>query len=1160
MSSTDPQVPERIGRYQILKKLGQGGMGAVYLAHDTQLDRRVALKLPYFGPNDGSAVLERFHREARAAAALHHPNLCPVYDVGQWEGVHYLTMAFIEGQPLAELLRGGKGLPARQAATLVRKLALALQEAHARGVIHRDLKPANIMIDPHGEPVVMDFGLAQRASLQDARLTKPGTVLGTPAYMAPEQVQGDSAAIGRACDIYSLGVILYELLTGRLPFEGPTAAVLAQILYTEPQPPSTHLPDLDRRLEAVCLRAMAKQPAERYPSMKAFAAALGDCLPGEGQAGQNEPPTLMERRPVVAARRPGVRMVAVLGGLLALALGAALVAWIVLNKPSPLPEPPAGPSPRELALARLQQLLEQPTLDNLAKAEDLLAAENLGDDPYAQAVVQQLKTAVISRVGWRSAIAPGPPPVAPAAEPSLVVSPLLGPAAAAEQAGGRSIFAQARGVLYALAPDTGKVRWVLRVGGACPLPVVVPASETRPETALVSVSSPPGLSALESQTGRLLWQHRFEAACAGRPLLIGRRAYVPTADGRVYEIALEPGSLLGWYELGQPLGAGGAQQEATGQLYLPADRQYVYVLDVERRCCVDLLRSGHAAGSLCCEPVCVRIGEAPAGKPRGDVATRWRPWLLLSQADGPGATKLRALGLPVADDPPPPPFEFSLRGRFPYPPFCDGERLGLVTDAGLFALFGLNQVGNRDPALFAEVEAQIAPGRAGPRRPAQLVHAQGTDFWVLARGELQQLRLGLDTRLSPLWPRPVLVGDPLQAGQMDGDGQRLFVVTQAANRYTCLATAVDANSGAVVWQRQLGLECQGEALIIAGKVLALDAGLSLFLFDPAQHPDRPGVEWYVSSTSLVGPLTEPLAGMPVLVAGADAQSAYALGTVASEGGKPRFVIRRYSPDRVVTEKRAAVPAAISGSPALTAQHVVVPLADGTLWRQPLDRDARGDDGPSWRARDAGAAAQGHVLHLGGDDYLITDGRASLSRLSWPAGRLWRQEQKRKLPAQIIASPALVPPEAGASPPRVAVADSSGTVTLLAGGDLTVLRRCDLAGKITAGPFAYGRYVGCVVDGQRLVWLDPEREPPAWEYTTPGLAIVSPPQRVGNLLVVADCSGRFVGLDLATGRPHGPGHVLRTGAVPAVAPVAFGPDRLFAPLADGTVSLIPFKDL
>ena len=273
------ELPKKFGRYSILKPLGKGGMGAVYLAYDTQLERRVALKVPNFSAHEQREVVERFLREARAMATIRHAHLCPVFDAGVIDGTHYLTMAYIEGHLLSEFIKPGEPASQRRAAALVRKLALALQEAHANGIVHRDLKPQNIFIDQRGEPVVVDFGLARRGVAREATLTQSGALMGTPAYMAPEQARGRIESVGPHSDVYSLGVILYQLLTGRLPYQGDFLAVLGQVMSAEePDPPRTHQPDLDQQLETICLKAMAKRSADRYASMADLAQALTDLL------------------------------------------------------------------------------------------------------------------------------------------------------------------------------------------------------------------------------------------------------------------------------------------------------------------------------------------------------------------------------------------------------------------------------------------------------------------------------------------------------------------------------------------------------------------------------------------------------------------------------------------------------------------------------------------------------------------------------------------------------------------------------------------------------------------------------------------------------------------------------------------------------------------
>ncbi|TXT38704.1 MAG: serine/threonine protein kinase [Planctomycetota bacterium] len=277
-SHDDPAAfPRPFGRYTLERELGHGAMGTVFLASDRLLNRQVALKLLRMKPEDGQEVVERFYREARSMASLQHANLCPIYDFGEVDGQPYLTMAFINGRPLSDYLVGGRPLVTRYAVTLARTLAMALHQAHQMGIVHRDLKPANVMINKDAEPVLMDFGLARRQQPGEVELTQQGMILGSPAYMAPEQVEGKIDQIGPATDVHALGVILYEMLSGRKPFDGTVASVLAQI-QSKPAEPLRIPGDTEGRLDAICRRAMAKAMSRRYASALDFANALTEYL------------------------------------------------------------------------------------------------------------------------------------------------------------------------------------------------------------------------------------------------------------------------------------------------------------------------------------------------------------------------------------------------------------------------------------------------------------------------------------------------------------------------------------------------------------------------------------------------------------------------------------------------------------------------------------------------------------------------------------------------------------------------------------------------------------------------------------------------------------------------------------------------------------------
>jgi serine/threonine protein kinase len=318
-------VPGRVlGRYEIERALGRGGMGTVYLAYDSQLDRHVALKIPQPASDNYQESRARFLREGRAAATLQSPHICTVYDVGEIDGQLFLSMEYIEGESLARALRQGQRFSPDDAARIVLKVAVGLQQAHARGIVHRDVKPGNIMISASGEPILMDFGLARRDDTADLRLTQSGMILGSPAYMSPEQLEGHPDRVGPASDLYSLGVVLYELLTGRLPFHGTVISVIGQIAASDPPLIGELCPALSGSpLAAVCQRMMAKRPEDRYRDMTEAAEALRRCIAKEPQ---------LSSATTVKSRGVNGRTL-ILGLLLAgLGIGGALALTVVTDQ------------------------------------------------------------------------------------------------------------------------------------------------------------------------------------------------------------------------------------------------------------------------------------------------------------------------------------------------------------------------------------------------------------------------------------------------------------------------------------------------------------------------------------------------------------------------------------------------------------------------------------------------------------------------------------------------------------------------------------------------------------------------------------------------------------------------------------------------------------
>jgi eukaryotic-like serine/threonine-protein kinase len=338
------------GRYRVIERLGSGGMADVYSAEDTQLGRRVALKLLYRRFAEDAEFVERFRREASSAAGLQHPNIVGVFDRGEWDGTYYIAMEYLAGHTLKQLVREHGAMPPELAVDITIQVLRAAKFAHKRGVVHRDIKPHNVILDEEGRAKVTDFGIA-RAGASD--MTETGSIMGTAQYLSPEQAQGKP--VSPRSDLYSIGVMLYELLTGKVPFdaESPVTIALRHVSDT-PVPPSQLNPAVPPALDAVVLRALEKEPADRFADADAFAAALLDARERPTAVAKEVrlEPYPMPGEPFVEEERRRSRWW--LGLLLALLLIALAIGAYLLLAPEKKPVPDVVGSRSAVASQRLQ--------------------------------------------------------------------------------------------------------------------------------------------------------------------------------------------------------------------------------------------------------------------------------------------------------------------------------------------------------------------------------------------------------------------------------------------------------------------------------------------------------------------------------------------------------------------------------------------------------------------------------------------------------------------------------------------------------------------------------------------------------------------------------------------------------------------------------------
>jgi outer membrane protein assembly factor BamB len=796
--------------------------------------------------------------------------------------------------------------------------------------------------------------------------------------------------------------------------------------------------------------------------------------------------------------------------------------------------------------------------------------------------------------------------------PSIVFAPRIDGGTSVRPKNDGVVLSLVHGVLYAHSRATGEVAWVVRVGvDTTTLPIRVPETASSPERILVLLADSETLAAFDP-SGTEVWRYRLGSPCLGRPVVVEPSVLLSTYDGQVHEVELAAGRLLGRWQLGQPLSSGGTREGKSKVVYFPAEDFCVYVLNVDpkNRQCQRILYSNHPAGSLRGEPLVI----APLDRSFDQQPVTLPGFLILNQTEGLLSTQMRVFSLPLADRVGPPITlipEPRLSGWTWFTPLNDSEKVVAVTDDGTLGIFGIQQLGNNDPAMFPLLPTLInlddllkPEGKARDR--AQVVNVQGDDFWVLSRGKLLRLTKTWNAAVGPKlvagWPAPLDLGSPLHASQVESNrstgNNTLVVVTQARKRQVCLASAIRDDDGALLWQREIGLVCLGAPVLLRqsgaaasatpapAMVLAMGQSGEVYALDPALFGGQRsgflgGAKSFVAGA---GPLEDNPERQPVLIAGQDGLSAY---EVAYPGSGHRMVVRRItfdpakkelkSEERSIQLPQGGVIA--KGPPALVGDFLVVALSNGVLFRvQVSPLSAEGKAGTNWRSSRIGSDAAGYVAALGPDTFVSTDGGKGLlywkadDKIMWGvlSGKPDDESFGIDLEDRIVAPP-LVLPRAANAPPQVMVACARGLLRIIRGTPDANLEETkvhwDLHGNITAGPFARtlpdnkGVRVGCVVDGRKLVWIDPKKGgAPLWEYSPPtGAAIVGEPQWMDGHLIVADQSGAIVALDPQTGETVGKGYTLPGSVAPSAPPVAFGADSLFTPLTDGTVVLIP-KDL
>ena len=858
---------------------------------------------------------------------------------------------------------------------------------------------------------------------------------------------------------------------------------------------------------------------------------------------------------------------------------------------------------RTAAIKKAQATLEKLNDAAIQLAENDLTAAGFRTDSEADALIAAARGKLRSQVKYEDD--PANPRAAPAsAAATLLFVSSVGPTRRPPATGvgenvPPSIFlAVARGILYAIEEDTGTLVWAVRVGPEItdPPTVVRLDLDDGPTDMAIVTSNTGGIPAVAGyvlKTGVARWYQELPAPTAGPAAVVGTRAYVGVrdADGSIYEFDLTSGVRRGRIRLWQPIGPAPVVRPGTGLLYAAADSRRVYVIDAGAKDddgtlqplrCVGAIATNHPTGTLRTQPLLIG--------PDGD--TVGERWMVLTQSDGPATTRLRAFKLqplqPLTADGKEelerPAAELVLPGWVWFPPATDGERLALVTDAGQCRMFGINQPGNFDRALFPLHSPALPFPTTGTAVPGLVLPADESTFWILSNGTLQKYRLGLiparGLELTPTGPKTQL-GVPVQPAQINNRKDAACLVVRSPNSAGCKAVLINLRDGEMRWQRQLGVVPvtapipQDGSLVLAAE----DGGIVVV----------PGTGGATAGRTTVAPDIWGIATAPENVTAPTSVAISADGKVAftvtqiitGEENKPlaKYLIRRIEGGRKVHEGTVTAPATVAGTPVVLGDSLLIPAADGFVYRHVAGTGKANPDtltaGPPWAGNTRGADTC-LLTVLSETAFLTNDGGKKLVAWDWPKAGQWRPTtggwELRERPA---GAAVLLPPAAPGEAPRLMIADAAGSVWLYPsdrGGPHLRRWRPDPGTGLPTGkpssPFvvqtdATGRsVVAYTVENKFLVCLDPERDLPRWAVRAGEEAdaiLVGPPQPAGaGRWLTADLGGR-VTVFAADGKKSAVLSVGVPGAVPATAAGSIGGTGLLAPLSDGSAVVLSLPE-